>query len=160
MEAVATGANVGKATLYRWWPNKAALVVDAFAESAHEELRFPDTGSVTEDMERQMVHVVRIFLSRRGKIVSCIVGGGQSDPELICAFRERFLRPRREEAYATLQRGLDRNELRNDTNLDLLLDSLYGPIYMRFLIGHRDLSIDFAKELCRTVMRGYLVQRD
>jgi AcrR family transcriptional regulator len=158
MEAVAAEANVGKATLYRWWPNKAALVVDAFAESANEELRFPDTGSVLEDMERQMVHVVRIFLSTRGKIVSCLIGGGQSDPELISAFRERFLKPRREEAYATLRRGLDRNELRSDADLDLLLDSLYGPIYMRFLIGHLELSIEFVKKLCRAVMRSYLVR--
>lgn len=157
MEAVATDANVGKATLYRWWPNKAALVVDAFAESSHEELRFPDTGSVVEDLEQQMVHLVRIFLAPRGKLVSCLIGGGQSDPELICAFRERFLAPRREEAYATLRRGLQRKELRNDVDLDLLLDSLYGPIYMRFLIGHRELSIAFAKDLCRTVMRSYLV---
>lgn len=157
MEAVAAEANVGKATVYRWWPNKAALVVDAFAASVHEELRFPDTGSVVQDMERQMVHLVRLFLGPRGKIVSCLIGGGQSDPELTGAFRERFLRPRREEAYATLRRGVERKELRSDVDLDLLLDSLYGPIYMRFLIRHRELSIPFAKRLCQSVMRSFLV---
>lgn len=158
MEGVAAEANVGKATLYRWWPNKAALIVDAFAASANEELRFPDTGSVLQDMESQMVHVVKVFQGPRGKIVSCLIGAGQSDPELTRAFRDRFLNPRREEAYATLRRGVERKELRSDVDLDLLLDSLYGPIYMRFLIGHRNLSIEFAKQLCDSVLRSFLAR--
>src|SRR5438045_9667028 len=46
IEAIAADADVGKAPVYRWWPNKAALVADAFSSSAVDELRFPDTGSV------------------------------------------------------------------------------------------------------------------
>lgn len=103
-----------------------------------------------------MIHLVRIFLSPRGKIVSCLIGAGQSDPELTAAFRDRFLNPRREQAYATLGRGVRRKELRSDVDLDLLLDSLYGPIHMRFLIGHRTLSIEFAKQLCQSVLRSFL----
>jgi len=156
VEAVAADANVGKATVYRWWPNKAALIVDAFAASADEELRFPDTGSVLQDMQSQMIHVIEIFQGSRGKILANLIGAGQSDPELIRAFRERFLFPRREEAYATLRRGIQRGELARYIDLDVLLDSLYGPIYMRFLIGHRDLSVDFAKKVCRSVMHGYM----
>ncbi len=157
VEAVAAAANVGKATVYRWWPNKAALIVDAFAASADEELRFPDTGSVLRDMREQMAHLVEIFRSPRGKIVANLIGAGQADPELTRAFRERFMLPRRHEAYATLRRGIDRGELAEDTDLDLLLDSLYGPIYMRFLIGHRELTLDFTERLCRSVMKSYLL---
>ncbi len=157
IEAVAHDANVGKATVYRWWPDKAALVVDAFSTSSSEELRFPDTGSLVQDMETQMVHLVRVLLGPRGRIVSKVIGAGQCDPELTRAFRERFVKPRREEAYATLRRGIERNELLPESNLDLILDSLYGPIYMRLLIGHRQLTVDFAKEICRAVLRGYLV---
>lgn len=156
VETVASHANVGKATVYRWWPNKAALIVDAFATSADEELRFPDTGSVIRDMKIQMGHLVDILLSARGRIVANLIGAGQADPELTRAFRDRFLRPRREEAYATLRRGIERGELMREANLDLLLDSLYGPIYMRFLIGHRELSRAFSDQLCDSVMRGYL----
>jgi AcrR family transcriptional regulator len=154
IEAIAVDAEVSKATVYRWWPTKAALVADAFSASADEELRFPNTGSVRKDMSLQMRQVVRVFRSQRGKVVAALLGGGQSDPELIAAFRERFLWPRRRQAYQTLQRGIDRGELPAGINLDLTLDSLYGPIYMRFLIRHDELDERFADELCELVLSG------
>jgi AcrR family transcriptional regulator len=154
IEAIAADADVSKATVYRWWPTKAALVADAFSASADEELRFPNTGSVRKDMSLQMRRVVRVFRSQRGKVVAALLGGGQSDPELIAAFRERFLWPRRRQAYQTLQRGIDRGELPADIDMDLTLDSLYGPIYMRFLIRHDELNEAFADALCGLVMRG------
>jgi AcrR family transcriptional regulator len=154
IEAVAADANVGKTTVYRWWPTKAALVADAFSASADEELRFPNTGSVHADMSLQMRRVIRIFRSKRGKVVAALIAGGQSDPELIEAFRDRFLWPRRRQAYQTLQRGIDRGELPAGSDLDLILDSLYGPIYMRFLIRHDKLDESFADEICGLVLKG------
>jgi AcrR family transcriptional regulator len=154
IEAVAAHAGVGKATVYRWWPNKAALIADAFASSTTRKLHFPDTGSVRSDMSQQMRQLIKIFCSRRGRIVSAILGGGQSDRDLITAFRERFLWPRRREAYATLRRGIARGELRKGVDLNLLLDSLYGPIYMRFLIRHDKLTPDFVDSLCELVLGG------
>jgi AcrR family transcriptional regulator len=154
IEAIAADANVGKTTVYRWWPTKAALVADAFSASADDELRFPDTGSVQDDMSLQMRRLIRVFRSQRGKVVAALLAGGQSDPELIEAFRERFLWPRRKNAYRALQRGIDRGELPPDIDLDLALDSLYGPIYMRFLIGHDKLDDSFADHLCALIMGG------
>jgi len=154
IEEIAAHARVGKATVYRWWPNKAALIADAFVSSTTRKLHFPDTGSVRTDMSQQMRQLIKIFSSRRGRIVSAILGGGQSDRDLIAAFRERFLWPRRQEAYATLRRGILRGELRKDVDLDLLLDSLYGPIYMRFLIRHDKLTPDFVDHLCELVLAG------
>jgi AcrR family transcriptional regulator len=151
---IAARASVGKATVYRWWPDKAALIADAFSRSATPELHFPDTGSVDTDMSQQMHQLIKIFRSPRGRIVSAILGGGQSDRGLITAFRERFLKPRRQEAYATLRRGILRGELRHDIDMDLLLDALYGPIYMRFLLRHDSLTPHFVDNLCRLVLGG------
>jgi len=154
IEAIAAHAGVGKATVYRWWPDKGALVVDAFASSAEEELHFSDSGSVYKDMSRQMNQFLTILRSRRGRIVSAVIAGGQSDPGLIQAFRERFLRPRRQEAYRTLRRGMERGELPRNLDLDLLLDVLYGAIYMRFLIRHDQLSEEYIADVCRLVLKG------
>jgi AcrR family transcriptional regulator len=159
IEEVAARASVGKATVYRWWPNKGALIADAFASSTTRKLRFPDTGSVYTDMSQQMRQLIKVFRSRRGRIVSAILAAGQSDKDLMEAFRERFLWPRRREAYATLRRGIERGELRRDLDPDLLLDSLYGPIYMRFLIQHDRLTPEFVDRLCAHVLAGVRPQR-
>jgi len=154
MDDIAARAHAGKGALYRRWPSKAALVVDAVAawRQRFAPLTIPDTGSLRDDMARQMRRVIRLFRSPRGKVVAALLAGGQSDPELIEAFRERFLWPKRRQAYKTLQRGIDRGELPADSNLDLLLDSLYGPIYMRFLIRHAELTETFADQVCGVVL--------
>ncbi len=154
IERVAEEAGAGKATVYRWWPNKAALVADAFATGVTQKLRFPDTGSVRKDMSQQMQQLVQILRSRRGHILSVIVGAGQSDATLLKAFRERFLKPRRAEAYITLRRGIARGELPKDLDLDFVLDALYGPIYMRFLVGHGAVTPEFVDQLCEKVLTG------
>src|SRR5271157_357560 len=154
IEAIAANAGVGKATVYRWWPNKGALVVDAFASGTENTLHFPDTGSVYQDVSLQMSQVVAIFRSPRGRIVAALLGAGQSDPELLEAFRARFLRPRRQEAYKTLRRGIERGELPRGLDLDLVLDILYGAIYMRFLIRHDELSPSYVNEVCHLVLSG------
>ena len=154
IEAIAADADVGKATVYRWWPSKAALVADAFSSSADAELRFPDTGSVRSDVTIQMKHLVRILRGRRGRIVAALIGGGQSDPELIGAFRDRFMMPRRQEAYGILRRGIARGELPQDLDLDVTLDTLYGALYMRFLIRQTGLTEEYVDDLVSLVMDG------
>jgi AcrR family transcriptional regulator len=152
IEHVAEQASVGKATVYRWWSSKAALVADAFASSVTDKLGFPDTGSVCNDMGQQMRQLVKIMRSRRGHILSVILGAGQSDRVLMGAFRERFLKPRRAEAYKTLRRGMQRGELAADLDLDFLLDALYGPLYMRFLVRHNELTPELVDQLCHMVL--------
>jgi AcrR family transcriptional regulator len=154
IEAIAADADVGKATVYRWWPNKAALVADAFSSSADEELRFPDTGSVRSDVSIQMKRLVRVLRGRRGRIVAALIGGGQSDPELIEAFRDRFMMPRRQEAYGILRRGIARGELPKELDLDLALDTLYGALYMRFLIRQTGLTEEYVDEVVSLVLDG------
>src|SRR6201987_3190246 len=154
IEEVAARASVGKATVYRWWPNKGALIADAFASSTTRKLRFPDTGSVYTDMSQQMRQLIKVFRGRRGRIVSAILAAGQSDKGLIEAFRERFLWPLRRAPDAPLRRATQRGKLRKDLDPDLLLDSLYGPIYMRFLIQHDRLTPEYVDRLCELVLAG------
>lgn len=157
IEAVAANAGVGKATIYRWWPNKAMLVADAFMSSVVRETRFPDTGSVREDLRAQMQRLAGIFRGPRGRIIRSLIGGGQSDPELIAAFSNRWLIPRRAEAFGILQRGIDRGQLPADIDRNMLLDTLYGPLYFRMLVGHGPLSNTFIDDVCDAVMSGVML---
>ena len=154
IEAIAADARVGKATVYRWWTSKGSLVVDAFVSSIEDELHFPDSGSVQRDMSLQMKGFVALLNSPTGRIVAALIAAGQYDPELMEQFRALFLRRRRLEAYQTLQRGIDRGELPQGLDLDLILDLLYGGIYMRFLIRHDELSDRYVDDVCRVILQG------
>src|SRR5262249_56101181 len=80
IEAVAAHARVGKATVYRWWSNKAELVIDAFVSAVEDELRFPSAGPVLEPIHAQMRRWVVIFRSPFGQIVDTLIGPDHPHP--------------------------------------------------------------------------------
>lgn len=154
IEGVATAAGASKATIYRWWPNKAALVADAFMSSAIRETRFCDTGSIRNDLREQMQRLASIFRGSRGRIIRSLIGGGQSDPELLEAFRNRWLLPRRREGYEILAKAIERGQLPADLDMDMFLDTLYGPLYFRMLAGHGANTSTFIDQLCDLIFNG------
>lgn len=154
IEGVAERAGVGKTTIYRRWPNKSSLVLDAFIEAATKEFPFPDTGSVQEDLRLQMRRMVKLMNGTEGHTIAKLIGGAQDDPELAEAFRTRWLAVRREEARTILKRGKSRGEIRAEIDPEVLLDALYGPIYFRLLIGHAPLTPSYVDKLVSLVMSG------
>lgn len=154
IEGIAARVGCGKTTIYRRWPNKASVVMDAFLASTAPETGFRDTGSVREDFRRQLRSVVRVLAGPRGRLIATLVAGGQVDPELGEAYRSRWQSIRREEARRVLQRGITRGELAAETDPDLILDALYGPLYYRLLIKHAPLTQGYADALVDLVMRG------
>ena len=112
IEAVAARAGVGKTTVYRWWSNKAELVVDCFVSAVEEELRFPTAGPVLVSIREQMRRWVPIFRSPLGQIVATVIGAGQSDPEILKAFRTHWVEPRRVEARRLLRLAMKNGEIR------------------------------------------------
>jgi AcrR family transcriptional regulator len=148
VDAIAARAGVGKATIYRWWPNKAAVVMDAFLADTAPDMPFPDTGSTREDLRRQMRSVIRLFNTPavRGPFVA-LIGASQHDPALAAALRERFVANRRDAAKAVLARGIERGELRPDLDLDVAIDALYGALYYRLLVSGQRLTPRYADTL-------------
>lgn len=154
IEGVAARARCGKATIYRWWPNKGQLVMEAFLSEDLPQTPYPDTGSVREDFRRQMQMVARLFESAKGRQIAMLIGSGQDDPELLGAFREQFLAVRRAEAVQILLRGTRRGELRGEVFSEIALDALYGPLFFRLLSGQGGLTPDYVDALCDLVMVG------
>lgn len=157
IEGIAERAGVGKTTIYRRWPNKASLVVEAFRTVVAPEVHFPEADTVRESLRQQMRRVVRLMNSPRGQILRSIVAGGQMDPEIAEAFRANWIEARRAEARPIIKRAIQSGELRVDVNPDLLLDALYGPLYFRFLIRHLPLTPHFADAIFAMVMKGAAV---
>lgn len=143
IEAISREAGVGKTTIYRWWPSKTAVAVDAFLAQIEAVLPFPETKTVAESLVLQVQQVVKAFQGDVGRIVAGIVAEGQDDPEALTSFCDRFLNPRREVARQVIQKGIDSGELDSALDLDVAMDILYGPIYYRLLLQHLPLDEEF-----------------
>ena len=154
IEGVAARAEVGKPTIYRRWKTKAALAMDAFLEAVNPELAFPNTGEASEDFREQMQKIVRLMNSPRGEVLASVIGCGQADEELIAAFRENWLTPRRKDAKRIFQRGVERGELREGIDAEVVIDALYSPLFYRLLLKHQPLTKKLVNELVDVVMKG------
>lgn len=134
VDKIAERAGVSKATIYKWWPNKAGVVLDGFLSAASARLPVPDMGSVRRDMSAHAVNLACFLSSPEGKVITELVGGSQFDPALAEECRSRYFSPRRQEATGLLKRGVDRGELSPDSDLEQMVDMIYGPIFYRLLI--------------------------
>lgn len=154
VDGLAERAGASKATLYRWWPNKAAILIEAFRELVAPELPFPNTGSLREDIRQQLQNFTRMLTSRRGRMLASFIAGAQGDQEIRDALRGCWILPRRQEAKIALERNRERGELRPEVDLDFLLDMLYGPLYYRLLLGGEPLTPEYAEALANQVVDG------
>jgi AcrR family transcriptional regulator len=154
VEAIAERAGVSKATIYRRWPNRAAVVMDGFLSTVSSEVPFPHTGHAREDIRIHMRRLAEAFSGKIGRTVAALMAEGQSDPELAGALRSRWLLVRRAEAREILELGIERGELREDIDLEVAVDVLYGPIYYRMLVGHAPLDNGFTDALADHIFAG------
>jgi AcrR family transcriptional regulator len=148
VDAIAARAGVSKATIYRWWPSKAAVVMDAFLERTGPQMPFPDTGSTREDLRRQMRSVIRLFNdAATSRPFVALIAESQHDPVLAAALRERFIAARRAAATEAFARGIERGYLRADLDVDIAIDALYGALYYRLLVSGEPLTPRYADRL-------------
>ena len=158
-DAIAERAGASKATIYRWWPNKAELVLDAFLSVVEAELHFERGIPIRNSLRAQMIRLSRLFSGKVGSVLSAVIGAGQSEPEMLATFRRRWIEPRRIEAKAILREAMDRGEIRSELSPDAILDVLYGAIYFRFLIGRDKLSDKFVDEVLNMVLPGLTTEK-
>jgi AcrR family transcriptional regulator len=156
-DAIAERAGASKATIYRWWPNKAAVLIEALREAVAQEQPFPDTGNLREDLRQQLRNFIKLLNGRRGRAFKAFVAAAQSDPEVSDAFRSVWVRPRRADAKAVLERHRGKC-LREDVDLELVMDCLYGPLYFRLLISHGSLTEKYTDALTDLIL-GSIEQR-
>lgn len=154
IEGVAVKAEVGKPTIYRRWKTKAALAMDAFLEFVSPEIAFPNNGSAKEDFREQMQKVTKLMNSSKGEVLASIIGCGQFNEQLIAAFRDNWLTPRREDAKRIFQQGIEQGELSKDLDAEVAIDALYSPLFYRLLLKHQPLTNEFIDELIDVVFDG------
>jgi len=149
MDAVAQRAGASKATIYRWWPSKELVALDAlFSEWETAPPKGPDTGSLRGDLLALVRPWVRRLAARPyGRVIAAFVSRAQCDPDFADAYRTRFIEPRRSQARAVFARAIERGELAGGIDVEVALDLLYGPIYHRLLHSHAPLNERFARSV-------------
>ena len=152
---IAAEAGVGKMTLYRHWPNKAALVMDALLVLIGSETDFPETGSALESLRQQLDLQAAFFRSSRGNLIRSLVAEAQTDPELATAFRERWLNPRREGVRTIMMAAISEGSLRSGIDIDTAIDLLYGSLYYRLLLGSGAIDKQFVDLAYRQFLEGH-----
>jgi AcrR family transcriptional regulator len=155
IEEVAARAGVGKATVYRRWPTRGALALDAFRAEFRELQPQPDTGSLHGDLLAALRSWVRAVTgTRAGRMLAGLIAEAQNDPALAAAWREQVVARLRAQHVVMLQRAITRGEIPADTDLDVALDLLYGAAYHRLLHGHRPLTDAFVRAVVDLLVAG------
>jgi AcrR family transcriptional regulator len=143
IEAIAREAGVGKATIYRWWDSKALVVIDAFVERHIVLTPMPRDCPPAEALSMHFAALVREYAGWSGRIVAQIIAEGQTDPAVLRAFRERFHYGRRAVVREVLQQWRSEGLLTAPSDVEVLADLMYAPVYMRLLLGHAPLDDAF-----------------
>ena len=134
MEQIAARAGVGKATVYRRWKSREALVVEAIGRIV-AAVPDPDTGSTRGDLLLLMRANLRMYEDpASAALLSGIVAAMARSAPIADAVRTGFVGMRQDAMRRVLRRGVARGELRADADLELALDLLNGPMFYRYLI--------------------------
>ncbi|MFI2612277.1 TetR/AcrR family transcriptional regulator [Kitasatospora sp. NPDC018619] len=157
VEAIAARAGVGKQTIYRWWPSKGAVVFDAFLAAGEHDggLALPDTGDLAADLRA----VLRPTSDELGdpatdRTYRALVAEILNDPALHAEYRTRLLDPLLEVTRDRLRSAREAGGLPPDTDLDLAVELLYGPIYYRWQYRLGPLTHEHADRLVDAALRA------
>jgi AcrR family transcriptional regulator len=156
VEGVASRAGVGKATIYRRWPSKLPLVVEAFGQlPGFEEA---DTGSLADDLKKMLRGYLNVFNSTPlSAVLPSLAGERTHNPELSELF-EPVSKDRRRPLVAAFERAVERGEIGAELDLELAADLVVGPIAVALFFKGGRLSTKMVGPMVDLALAG-IVQR-
>lgn len=155
IEDVAARAGVAKTSIYRRWSTKGTLALDAFLADFLGSQPLPDTGNLENDLTvalRAWVRTVRG--TPTGRALAELIAQAQSDPDLAVAWRERVVGPARAQHRKILEHAVARGEIPDTSDVEVLMDLLFGAAYHRLLQGHLPLTDRFVQRVVAVIVAG------
>ncbi len=155
IEAIAAAAGVGKQTIYRWWPSKAAVVLDTWAPEVHPRIEFQDSGDLAADLKAQLKAVIDLGSDPVfGRMFRALVADSQHDDRLAEQLLDRIFRPRIAACKDRLGAAQAAGQLRPDIDLDIAVNLFYGSFYHRYLLRVAPLTHEHADAIVDAALSG------
>jgi AcrR family transcriptional regulator len=158
IEGIAARAGVGKQTIYRWWPSKAAVLFDAFlqlSEGAEGLPALPDTGDLRADLALVLrATVAELNDPRLSEPMRALATEIAHDAELAEAYHERLDRPLREAKMRRLRSAQEAGQIAGGLDLEIAVDLIWGPVLNRWLLRSGPLDDAYVERLVATALDG------
>ncbi len=145
IEAIAKKAKVGKTTIYRWWPNKAAVVMDALVNQPGMQTPMPVAQNNTQAIRMQIEKLTRLLHSNNGQTIAQLFSEAQGDEASLKIFEDGFLGPLIDAIEYSILQGQEDGEFRTDIDIKLAVDMICGPLFFRLLAHPQDFNDGFDK---------------
>ena len=156
VEGVAARAGVAKTTIYRRWRSKDELALAVLIDMVEKFVTVPDLGDTRAELVAFVDGAVKILGSTlMGRVMQGLVSDLATDPELARAFRERVVAVRVAEVRRLVRQGIERGDLRPDTDDELLHELLFGAVYYRLLLSGGPLESGLAERIVAAVMPAF-----
>jgi AcrR family transcriptional regulator len=153
-EEIAARSGVSKATIYKWWPNKYAVAVEAFLSEMMADWHDPQTGSAATDLRVVLRGLANFYAEANGRVFAELIGEAQFDPAVRTELHKHLMLSHRDLVRTVWARGVAGGQFRSDIDPDDAIDALIGPLLYRHLVGHAHLDGAAAETLVDVLMRG------
>jgi len=155
IDAVARASGISKSTIYRHWPSRKTLVLEAFTSSTDESTEVADTGDAIADLRTYLLKLAfRLNVRGAGPIMTGLISDAINDQEFAATFRVKVIEARRQAFLQILHRGQHRGQIRTDVDLRSVVDALYGSIHHRLLMTGEPIDAPFASALTDFAQQG------
>jgi AcrR family transcriptional regulator len=158
MIRIARDAGVSTATVYRWWPTKEALLLDAFLHTTNREVELRLWGPPLERLKEYMLQVGQFFTGEDGIVAARLITAIQDNATLRKEFLQRVYSPRDKEIRALVKEAIAQGELPSGLSVSTFLDSIFGPLLARLLIRHEQIDEASVATVFDNVVAGARIQ--
>lgn len=154
IDAVAARSGVAKTTIYRWWPNRASLLVEVLAEVHTAAVPLPASGDGARAIRGELRDAAAAANGLTGKLLMALIGEAQHDAEVRAELLEGLFYPRRATTARVIRRAQESGAIRPDVPTDVAADLLFGPLFYRMLVRHDSVTTAFMMQVFRYAMEG------
>ncbi|WP_341898472.1 TetR/AcrR family transcriptional regulator, partial [Ferrovibrio terrae] len=152
VDAIARDSQVSKMTIYKWWPSRDALLIDAFLRQAAVMVPLPEQGDPLTILRDHAAAYARALNADFGKVQVAVIAEGMAKNGSGALFRDRYLKARRGIGIKVIQRGQDAGRFRRSVPAAELYDRIYGTLFYQFLFGLRKVTPAHARALVESVL--------